>query len=143
MSQLVVDASVIVKWFLVEEFAAEAVRLKECRADLAAPDLVYAEVGNVVWKHWRRHEIDRGTADEIVEALQSAPIRTYPIHGLFASAWPLAARFERSFYDCVYLALAEKLYCRLVTADRKFYDALKHTPAGGRLLWVADIGSIA
>jgi predicted nucleic acid-binding protein len=41
-------------------------------------------------------------------------------------------------YDCCYLALADTLGCRLVTADRKFYDALKGSPSGPRLLWVAD-----
>ena len=41
-------------------------------------------------------------------------------------------------YDCCYLALADALGCRLVTANRKFHDALKTSTHGPRLLWVGD-----
>ena len=41
-------------------------------------------------------------------------------------------------YDCCYLALAVALGCRLVTADRPFYEAQRVGPQGGRLVWVGE-----
>jgi predicted nucleic acid-binding protein len=46
---------------------------------------------------------------------------------------------RRSVYDCTYLAMAIQEDCRLVTADRRFYDALKNGPFASRLLWVGDL----
>jgi predicted nucleic acid-binding protein len=47
---LVVDASVAVKWFLVEPGDREALALLDGDEPLIAPELVVAEVVNAVWK---------------------------------------------------------------------------------------------
>ncbi|MCX6677457.1 MAG: type II toxin-antitoxin system VapC family toxin [Methanothrix sp.] len=46
---------------------------------------------------------------------------------------------KRSVYDCLYLALAEALDGRMVTADGKFFQALGSSPLGDRMLWVEDL----
>ena len=57
MDPVVVDSSVAIKWFVVEPYSAEAHSiLEEYQADtlrLLAPALLYAEVGNIVWKKHR------------------------------------------------------------------------------------------
>jgi predicted nucleic acid-binding protein len=57
MDTVVVDSSVAIKWFVVEPYSVEAhYILEKYRAGtlaLLAPDLVYAEVGNIVWKKHR------------------------------------------------------------------------------------------
>ena len=53
--------------------------------------------------------------------------------------WTIAERYQRSFYDSLYLAVAQTQECRLVTADKKFYNALKSTPLGESLLWIEDL----
>jgi predicted nucleic acid-binding protein len=58
--------------------------------------------------------------------------------GLLPSAWVIARRFDRTINDALYVALAEALGCRLVTADRRFYNALSGSPLGNRLVWVED-----
>ena len=54
MDSLVVDSSVAIKWFVAETYATEANRiLTDYQAGnllLLAPDLINAEVGNIVWK---------------------------------------------------------------------------------------------
>jgi predicted nucleic acid-binding protein len=44
----VVDASVAAKWLAPEEDSAQA--LKYLNAELLAPDLLFAEVANILWK---------------------------------------------------------------------------------------------
>ena len=50
MTRYVVDASVVAKWFLPESHSDEALRVVAGAADLHAPDLMIAEVGNTLWK---------------------------------------------------------------------------------------------
>ena len=54
MTKLVVDASVAIKWFLPEPLSEEARQILDeyqaGRLSVLAPDLIYAEVGNIVWK---------------------------------------------------------------------------------------------
>jgi predicted nucleic acid-binding protein len=54
MANLVVDASVAIKWFVAEPLSIEARRiLDDYQAgtlSLVAPDLINAEFGNIVWK---------------------------------------------------------------------------------------------
>jgi len=58
MDTVVVDSSVAIKWFVVEPYSVEAhYIIEEYQAGtltLLAPDLLYAEVGNIVMR-WQRY----------------------------------------------------------------------------------------
>ena len=45
----------------------------------------------------------------------------------------------RTFYDSLYLALAMSNGCVMVTADRRFFNAIKDTPWGRHCLWVESM----
>ncbi|MGH8512394.1 MAG: type II toxin-antitoxin system VapC family toxin, partial [Gammaproteobacteria bacterium] len=62
MSRWVVDASVAIKWFLPEVHSESANRLLRVDYQLLSPDLIWAEFGNVLWKKWRREEIEAEVA---------------------------------------------------------------------------------
>ena len=55
--KVVVDSSVAIKWFVVEPYSVEAHRILEGyqtgTLTPLAPDLLFAEVGNIVWKKHR------------------------------------------------------------------------------------------
>ena len=61
MDTLVVDSSVVVKWFVPEPYSTEARRILRAyqtgTLTLLVPDLLYAEVGNIVWKKHRLQDI--------------------------------------------------------------------------------------
>lgn len=57
MTLLVVDASIVVKWFLPEIHSASALRVAESDRTFISPDLLGAEVANVFWKKLRRGEV--------------------------------------------------------------------------------------
>jgi predicted nucleic acid-binding protein len=46
----------------------------------------------------------------------------------------------QSMYDCLYVALAALLKDRMVTADRRLYDALKDGPLRKHVAWVGEVG---
>jgi predicted nucleic acid-binding protein len=139
---LVVDAGVAIKWYVPEVHNAEAKRLLDPSYTLHVPDLFYAEIGNIVWKKARLLKTPEITVDEgrqILDLVLGVPVTVHPIAPLLKSAYELAVSPARpTVYDCCYLALAERLNCPLVTADRVFHDALQGTPHRPHILWVAD-----
>jgi predicted nucleic acid-binding protein len=139
MTTLAVDASVVAKWFFPEEHSSAARRLLSARRTLLAPDLIWSEVGNVVWKRVRRGELTPGEAAELIADLIRMPLRIAPTQGLAAPALELAIASDRTVYDCTYLALAIHRRCRLATADERFVRALARTPLAKHVRHVADL----
>ena len=74
--KLVVDANVVIKWYVPEVGSTQAADLLQSGADLLAPDLLVAEFGNVLWKKVRRGELDVAEAEEITEAFLTACLVT-------------------------------------------------------------------
>lgn len=140
MSRYVVDASVALKWFLPETDGIHARRLRGDEMDLVAPDLLYAEVGNALWKRVRRGELSSQQASEIAAALPRLAIEVFPSRLLSGAALQIACSTGLTVYDSLYLAAALLTEARLVTADRRLYDvAMGTAPLRDRVLWVEDI----
>jgi predicted nucleic acid-binding protein len=137
--RLVVDASVAVKWFLPEIHSQAASRLLNGEFELMAPDLIWSELGNVLWKRWRRRELTRESASEILRDFNRYPLRIVRSGPILDDTWRLASTLNRSFYDSVYLALAETQKCALVTADLNFFNALKGSRLSTSMIWVEEI----
>jgi len=139
---LVVDAGLAIKWYVPEVHEAEAKRFLDLAFTLHAPDLFFPEFGNIVWKKARLLRVPEITEDEgrlILDLILDVSLTVHPTAPLLKLAYEVAVTPARpTVYDSCYLALADTLGCRLVTADRNFYDALKGTSYGARLLWVAD-----
>lgn len=119
MTRLVVDASVAAKWLAPEAESDAAEALLE--ADLNAPDLLYAEVANILWKKTARGEMTAHAADLGARWLLQVPMRVHDSAGLLLPTMALSRRLGHPAYDCFYLALAVQSGCRLVTADRRLH----------------------
>ncbi len=138
MNACVVDASVAVKWFLPEIHSEAAGKILEARQKLLAPDLIWAEVGNTLWKKILRKEITTEESSGILKDFLRFPLQIYRTKGLLDAAWSLAIEYKVSVYDSLYLALAIGHGCSLVTADRKFYESMRKEAIGKKLIWVED-----
>ena len=103
---LVVDASVAVKWFVAEDLSDAAERILGRGDALSAPDLILVEVANALWKKARLGEIDRADADEALAALAADAIELQPTAPLVRRAHVLAGEIGHPVYDCIYLAAA-------------------------------------
>lgn len=146
MKRFVVDASVAIKWYLPEALAEQADRfLEEAAAAgsrLLAPDLIVAELGNIIWKKHRLKELSVQDARQILaQILDVFPVQICSSMPLLEPAWEIAQVYERSVYDALYVALAERSDAVLVTADRKLVNAFKRTPLAKRTQWLGDWGS--
>jgi len=139
VTTIVVDASVVAKWFFSEEFSRESRRLLSRRYTLVAPDLIWSEVGNIAWKRVRRGELDAEEAAQLVADLARMPLDGAPTGGMLAPALALAIATDRTVYDCMYLAIAMDRACRLITADVRFVNALAWTPFAKHIRHVANV----
>jgi predicted nucleic acid-binding protein len=139
----VVDTSVAAKWFLDEPNAPDALRLLDDRWELHAPDFLDLELDHLLAKRFRRGELTKAEGASIRAALAEFPIHRHYFHDLQDAAFDLACRHRRGVYDSLFVALALYLGTKLVTADRRLYDASSHRPGvGDSLLWVGDITSV-
>ena len=141
MNRFVVDASVAMKWYLPESHSADAEKLLSGEFRLLAPDLIVSEVGNILWKRVMRSELSVPKAKSIMAAFAKLPLTILPANALAENAMTIACGLKRTFYDSVYLALAMTADCRLVTADRKLFEAIVNNagPAKQHVLWIEDI----
>ena len=126
--KLVVDASVAVKWFVDERGADRAAALQG--QSLCAPDLIFAEVGNALWRLQRQKVLSAADYSQAVDGLRVAPLTVAPLVELLPSAAKLAVELDHPLYDCFYLALAMREGCPLVTADQRL-AALASARFGG------------
>jgi len=126
----VVDASVAAKWLAPEPDSTLAEALLD--DELNVPDLLYAEVGNILWKKQLRGEMDAATAQIGARWLLQVPVQVHDSASLLADALALAMQMQHPAYDCFYLALAMRVNAPLVTADRRLH-ARCHAVDAGRL----------
>jgi len=140
LSTLVVDASIVSKWFLQEEESDAARELLRRNWILYAPDLLVAEIGNVLWKRLEKRELTFEQTELIMARFAEAPIVLVPVEQLAGMALRIAHLYRRSFYDCTYLALALREKCRMVTADLRFLNALHGTPLSA---YMTDLSGLA
>lgn len=134
MVALVIDASVAVKWFLEEDRADAARRLRENGDDMIAPASAVFEIFHVLWMSARVGRIPGRLLDD-VERLVVGPFTSLvPVEELFMSAARLARSLAHPVYDCAYLALAEREGAPLVTADERLFAAARKARIKAKLL---------
>jgi len=136
MKRLVLDASVLLKLFFEESHSDAAHALVRRAERLLAPDLIWAEAANVVWKRLRAGALDNDVAARLLAEMRRVPIETQPAHALVTDALDIAIAFDRTVYDSLYLALAVRSRSIMATADKRLVNALTGTPLAKRVRWV-------
>jgi predicted nucleic acid-binding protein len=139
--ELVVDSSVAIKWFVTEPLKAQADRLlndfDSGRLRFLAPSLIYAEIGNIVWKKQTQGDLDAAAATAILDACLTLKLETTPIEALLRNAHPIAVAHRRTLYDSLYVALSVQRGCRFVTADERLKNAICSTYPD--VIWLGDL----
>ena len=103
---LIVDASVALKWFLVgEPKAQQALAIIEGENTLVAPDLLIAEVWNAAWRSTRLGRLSLAQVAEIAVSLPHFFDTLVSSTDLAPRAVAIASQLDHPVYDCLYLAL--------------------------------------
>ena len=128
MSVFVVDASLVIKWFVPEIHSETARRWLGASHDYVAPDLLFAEMGNTVWKKVRREELSPAQGHQLVADLSRVAVEAVPMAGLLPEALALALATGITVYDAMYLTLAVRLETELITGDHRLVDRITEHP---------------
>ncbi len=139
---LVIDASVVIKFYIPEIFSdkAQEVMLQAANGELTllAPDLLYPETGNILWKKQRLHELTPDEIEEIVDAVTSLPIKVERSREIMPLSVAIALQTGITVYDAMYVAVAGIYETRMITADRRLVDALGKTEFKNNVHWLGD-----
>ena len=129
MSEIVIDASLALQWFLEDETdrGYSLGVLKRLSEDSAiVPFLWFYEVGNGLTMACRRKRISYQQATEYLTRVRQLPIFADPAESdLILDLTDLARTYELTNYDAAYLDLAIRRNIALATTD----EALKRAAA--------------
>ena len=89
---------------------------------LIAPDLIYAEIGNIVWKIQRFQNLTNQEAEMILDLFQQIQLKIFPADELLKDAYQFAVNYQRTVYDSLYVVLSIRENCKFITADEKLYN---------------------
>lgn len=125
----VIDASVAVKWLAPEPDSPLAEVLLD--DELIVPDLLFAEVGKILWKKQLRGEMTDDATRLGARFLLQVPMQVHDGASLLVDALALALQLQHPAYDCFYLVLAQRVDTALVTADRRLHARCRAVDAKG------------
>jgi len=138
--EIVVDASVVLKWFLPDEGDGERALdflrgfvSGECH--LLAPQLLLYEVMNGLLMAQKRGRVDEGTLITALDGFMDLELELVDLSTLVGEIFSLCLTCGCSAYDGSYLALAGSRGASFVTADKRLYDRVKKD-----LEWVEFLG---
>lgn len=127
---VVIDASLVIKTILPnpELDACQEVLSKLCDMDWFAPALWHYEVANTIAKAVYFKQLTKQEGLETLQQTLDLPVQIIPPdmeQSLLAYSWSLKLQ-RASIYGCYYLALAESIGAKFLTADKKLYNALEN-----------------
>jgi len=133
MAKIVIDASVLVKWFVQEIDSPEALVLRDRHVngeiELAAPILILYETLNAL----KYTGLFSGKQlKEIAESIQNYGMSFFGLDGKVAElTLDAVVENDLTIYDGAYLGLAMSLQAEFITADRKLVARLEKNYAKG------------
>lgn len=117
----VLDASALIDYLTGAPASAEVERALADTTPNWAPHLIDAEVGHSLRRRVVQGDLSMAAGLEALEVLRSLPLQRAAHAHLLDRAWEL--RENVSFYDGLYVALAELLALPLVTLDGRLAKA--------------------
>ncbi len=140
MNRVVLDASIVLKWYLAdEEHGAEALDLlkRYISGDLEiiAPALLQYEVINGLMVARKRGRLPEGVIISAIEGFLNLGLPFVGVSGHYPRIVHYCKAHNRSAYDASYLALAEAEQIPFITGDETLYNTVKKD-----LRWVKYLG---
>jgi predicted nucleic acid-binding protein len=127
----VIDSSVAFKWEVVEVDSDKARRLRDAfrngSHELLAPDLFTSEIANSLLVAQRGGRFTKGDYPTHLANILATLPRLHPTLPLLPRVTAITSAFQVSVYDCLYVALAEREQCELVTAVGKLIKIMQGT----------------
>jgi predicted nucleic acid-binding protein len=127
----VLDSNVAVKWLLQEDLSdkARVFRDEFIRGvhELLAPDVFTVECAHALTRAQRQGRVIVAEVYAFMADLLTTLPDFHPHAALLSRALDISVQLRHGVYDCLYVALAEREGCPLVTADDRLLNNLSPT----------------
>ena len=142
MKRAVIDASVVLKWYLADEQHGEKAlgllnKYISNELHILAPSLLEYEVINALVIARKRGGIEEETLLSAIDGFLGLGIELKNLSMFSTRVLHFCKVYNRSAYDASYLALAEEDGIPLITSDRVMYNVVQTD-----LQWVKYLGDI-
>ena len=125
----VLDSNIALKWVLPEPDSQKAKKLcddfQKAAHELVSPDVFEVEVAHALTRAERQGKIAVGQAGILWADVMSTPPRLEQSGRLVHELLPSRPACGWAVYDCLYVALAEREGCEVLTADSKLIKNLQ------------------
>jgi len=133
MTPFVVDSSVVFKWYRQpgdEDYVPQAVSVFERHLqgdiEIHVPDLLFYELGNILWL---KETLVSKDALTILRETFALALQVHVIDlPLSEGAFRFAREHDITFYDASFVALSYLLDASFITADKKLFAKIKTLP---------------
>jgi predicted nucleic acid-binding protein len=117
--RVVLDTSVAANIVLQTPAAAGLIAELEQAQLVLAPTLLHSEIANTLWKQVRFGQLGHDDAIGLYHDGIALVDEFVPDHELAIQALSLAVKHQHSAYDMLFVALAQRFGCTLLTVDSK------------------------
>lgn len=128
----VLDASVALKWVLKEPGSVRARGLRDefrlLLHEFLAPEIFLPEVGHALTRAERKGVIQPPMASAFFADILSTAPQLHSLIPLMPKAVDLSSTMRIGVYDCLYVVMAEREGCQLLTADDRLVSVFKGHP---------------
>ena len=138
MRTLVVDASVALKWLVLEDMSDVAKELYGSGDHLVAPRLITTEIANALVRKTMQGMLTRHEAKYHFSSLPQFLPDLMDIDEFVVPALENACTLRHPIYDLIYLEAARRLDAQLVTADRRFTAKIAATDFAHHVTLLSD-----
>jgi predicted nucleic acid-binding protein len=129
--KLVLDSSVAFKWLVAEVDTTKALKLRDdfhCGVlELIAPDILLIEATHALTRAERQKRVAPAQGALLIKDLLTHRPLLHAYLPLLPRAYEISSTMRVGAYDCLYIALAERESCDLVTADDKLVKNLQRS----------------
>lgn len=121
---IILDTSVIIKWFTNEENTDKSIEYRDKYIDrkieIIEPDLLLYEISNALRYNPNFKEVDVMNALESIFDLGIEIIT--PTRKLLYDAIEISYKYGITDYDATYIALSRELSGKFITSDKKLFE---------------------
>jgi predicted nucleic acid-binding protein len=127
----VLDSCVAFKTLVPEKDTDKALRLRDDFMngvhDLIAVDILPVEVAHALSRAERQRRITPAQGTLLLKVLAKHLPSLHPYLSLLPRAYEISSALRQGVYDCLYVALAEREGCELVSSDDKMIKNVQPT----------------
>lgn len=127
ISVKVVDASIVIKWVIQEEYTEDALKLRDDfldgKVEVHAPNILLLEIASALRKYCLKNFIKRDIADKVLELIVNSGIKLHEIDmDIALKSLKTSLDYNITVYDAVYIVIALKLNTVVYTTDDRLLN---------------------